>query len=106
MVVKPETVSKKASTKLGISPERTKGTAPKSDMAIHASDTTASPSLAYRDGCLGFFAPSSSPVPASSSMGMRNGSGGSRYSAAVSRGSAISAASTSRILPRTYPIIR
>ena len=46
VVVKPETVSKKASIKLGISPEITKGIAPNRDMAIHARDTTAKPSRA------------------------------------------------------------
>ena len=53
VVVKPETVSKKASIKLGMSPESTKGSAPKRDIKIHARDTTARPSRAYRDICPG-----------------------------------------------------
>ena len=48
VVVKPETVSKKASTKFGMSPERTKGNAPNADISTHARATTAKPSLAYR----------------------------------------------------------
>ena len=46
VVVKPETVSKKASTYWGISPLSTKGSAPNADMASHASATVTKPSLA------------------------------------------------------------
>ena len=46
VVVKPETVSKKASTYMGMSPVRTKGSAPKADMASHARATATKPSLA------------------------------------------------------------
>ena len=46
VVVKPDTVSKKASTKWGMSPHRTKGIAPKADNRIQASATTANPSRA------------------------------------------------------------
>ena len=78
VVVKPETVSKKASIKLGMSPESTKGSAPKRDMKTHARATTASPSRAYRDICRGFLPPSRSPTAASSNMGIKKGSGDSR----------------------------
>ena len=46
VVVKPETVSKKASTKRGISPPITKGSAPSSDIASHDSPTQTKPSRA------------------------------------------------------------
>ena len=46
VVVKPLTVSKKASTKEGISRLKKKGRAPTSDISSHASDTMAKPSLA------------------------------------------------------------
>ena len=46
VVVKPETVSKKASTKFGISPLMTKGSAPSADTLSQASAVTKKPSLA------------------------------------------------------------
>ena len=46
VVVKPETVSKKASTKDGISPEMTNGIAPKTDISTQTSATMARPSRA------------------------------------------------------------
>ena len=46
VVVKPETVSKKASIKRGMSPPSTKGSEPSSDMASQASPTAAKPSRA------------------------------------------------------------
>ena len=105
VVVKPETVSKKASTKWGISPEMTKGMAPNSDMRIHAKATTARPSLAYREVRTGLRAPSSSPHSASSAMGIRNGTADSPYSRLTAMGSASRTASVNRIRPITKPII-
>ena len=46
VVLKPETVSKNASTKFGISRLNTKGSAPNRDMTIQASATITKPSLA------------------------------------------------------------
>ena len=46
VVVKPETVSKKASIKHGISPPSTKGSEPSSDMESQESPTAAKPSRA------------------------------------------------------------
>ena len=46
VVVKPETVSKKASAKDGISPEMTNGIAPKTDISTQTSATMARPSRA------------------------------------------------------------
>ncbi len=46
VVVKPETVSKKASTKLGTLPEKTKGKAPKKEVSVHPKVTTKIASLA------------------------------------------------------------
>ena len=46
VVVKPETVSKKASTKLGISPLRMKGRAPRTDTLSQARAVIKKPSLA------------------------------------------------------------
>ena len=46
VVVKPETVSKSASTKDGISPEITKGSAPKTDISTQTNATIARPSRA------------------------------------------------------------
>ena len=74
VVVKPETVSKKASTKWGMSPEMTKGRAPKTDISSQARATTAKPSLAYRLDRLGAFSPSARPMTASSRAGIRKGS--------------------------------
>ena len=47
VVVNPLTVSKKASINEGILLLNTKGRAPKSDNAIHETDTMTRPSLAY-----------------------------------------------------------
>ena len=46
VVVKPETISKKASTKDGISPVMIKGSAPKTDSSTQTSATMARPSRA------------------------------------------------------------
>ena len=46
VVVKPDTVSNKASTNLGISPESTKGSAPNTDSKIQESPTMKKPSRA------------------------------------------------------------
>ena len=46
VVVKPDTVSKKASTQEGMSPDSTKGTAPNTDSSTHAAATTTRPSRA------------------------------------------------------------
>ncbi len=54
VVVKPETVSKKASTKLGMYPEIRKGRAPKTLISTQARATTAKPSRAYSAVCFGF----------------------------------------------------
>ena len=73
VVVKPETVSKKASTKLGISPEITKGRAPKTDISTQARATTAKPSRAYKLDRLGARRPSTRPMRAVSRAGIRKG---------------------------------
>ena len=46
VVVKPDTISKKASAKAGISPEITNGSAPNADISTHTSATIAKPSRA------------------------------------------------------------
>ena len=46
VVVKPDTVSNSASIKLGISPLITKGSAPNTDISIHAKATITKPSRA------------------------------------------------------------
>ena len=46
VVVKPETISKNASKKEGISPEMIKGSAPKADISTHTSATITRPSRA------------------------------------------------------------
>ena len=48
VVVKPETVSKRASTRFGMAPERTKGRQPRKLMAIQARLTQTRPSLARK----------------------------------------------------------
>ena len=46
VVVKPDTVSKRASMKLGIAPEKMKGSAPKRLIKTQLAETMAKPSLA------------------------------------------------------------
>ena len=77
VVVKPETVSKKASTKWGMSPEITKGRAPKADISTQAKAITAKPSLAYKDDRFGARNPSARPMRAVSRAGIKNGSAAS-----------------------------
>lgn len=72
VVVKPETVSKKQSKKLGMEPERRKGSAPKSDMAIHARATMTKPSLAYMVVSAGSFQRRSMPAAKVITMVMPN----------------------------------
>ena len=45
VVVKPDTVSKRALGKSGISPDITKGRAPMQDMVIHEAATLTKPSI-------------------------------------------------------------
>ena len=105
VVVKPDTVSKKASTKWGMSPEMQKGSAPKADMAIHAMATTARPSLANKAMLLGFLALIRAPHTASARAGSKKGKIDSPYKTATSSGKSSSTASVSRILPRIKTII-
>ena len=79
--------------------------APKRDMTIHARDTTARPSLAYRAVLLGRRNPRRTPARTRKAIGTRNGSSDSPYMPAVRAGTAIKAASTRRIRPMTKPII-
>ena len=55
VVVNPETVSKSASAKSGISPDMTNGTAPITDIIIHATATLTKPSIEKIELSLGFF---------------------------------------------------
>ena len=53
VVVKPDTVSKNASVKCGISPEITKGSAPNTDSKIQDTPTINRPSFAKIEGSFG-----------------------------------------------------
>ena len=77
VVVKPETVSKKASIKDGISPEITKGSAPKTLISTQTSATMARPSRAKMVVFLGVLWLVMNPSTASSAAGNKNA--GSRY---------------------------
>ena len=62
VVVNPLTVSKKASTKEGISPVITNGNAPNADINIHDNATITKPSLPCIDIFLGFLRESPRPI--------------------------------------------
>ena len=54
VVVKPDTVSKRASVYLGISPDMTKGRAPIADIVIHDAATLTNPSIENMELSFGF----------------------------------------------------
>jgi len=62
VVVKPDTVSKKASTKDGVAPLMINGNAPKADIRTHASPTIIKPSLSCITELDGFLILRSSPA--------------------------------------------
>ena len=100
VVVKPETVSKNASMKRGISPLITKGSEPSSDIASHDRPTQAKPSRAYISRELGRKSSSVPPQSAVSRIVTTKGTGLSPQTSAVSSGSSISAARISSTRPR------
>ena len=106
VVVKPETVSKNASTKSGISPENTNGNAPNADSSTHADATTAKPSRAYRAVSFGRRYPNGNPTSVSRHIVRTNGQTLSPYTSAVSRDNDISAASVKRMRLVTQAIMR
>ena len=55
VVVKPDTISKKASMMFGTAPEITSGKQPKKESAIHERETITKPSFAKRSVVFGFF---------------------------------------------------
>ena len=67
-MVKPELVSKKASTKNGISPENTKGSAPKKESKIQDKPVMTKPSLVYNFLLVGLTRAKSQPHKSKSSI--------------------------------------
>ena len=96
VVVKPDTVSKKASTKLGISPEKTNGKHPNTDITTQESPTITNPSLTPRVLSRGFIATIAAPRMKSIAIGATNGiiESYSPYISATASGSKSNAPST------------
>ena len=106
VVVKPDTVSKKASTKDGMHPSMTNGRAPISDMMIHDSPTVTNPSFAKISGFDGFFIVSSVPAATDRTIGIRNAAKAlSPYITDTTSDGIISIPSTRTICPIIYETI-
>ena len=104
VVVKPETVSKSASINEGIAPDRKNGSAPKTDSAIQLNATITKPSRENRRLFCGFLTRISSPpiarqIPAETPN--QTAELPSANTAQVISGTAIKAASKTKIQPRT-----
>ena len=108
VVVNPLDVSKKASIKDGISPEITKGKAPKNDKIIHDRDTIINPSFACIPIFLGFLAVHIVPRTSNVIITIRKLNmflGSSLYMRLTSIGNTNKIPSTFNILPNINTII-
>ena len=86
VVVKPETLSNKASVKVGVEPLITKGSAPKRAKTIQQSPTQAKPSLDLSALFLGGRRVRQSPTPKSTAIGIIKGKTDSLYMIEAIRG--------------------
>ena len=105
VVEKPDTDSNSASTKSGMSPLKIYGSAPRSDMSIHARPTARKPSRANSSVESGFIEASVSPSARLSAMHSTNGRTFSPYIVPASSGTSISPARHSSTIPSTRPTI-